>query len=200
MNGDQPGQNGVSVSRTRADEPSILDGPQWYCVRSQPKREHFAGACLRQIEGIEIFCPRIRFRKLTRRGPVWFLEAMFPGYLFARFDFVHLHARVRHSAAVTGILQFGKRVVIVGDDVVESLRERVGGEGDIPVVEVDPSIKVGDPVNIAAGAFMGLESVVTRLMSGKERVRVLIEFLGRQMEVELGKELLVQNESARAWL
>jgi transcription antitermination factor NusG len=55
-------------------------------------------------------------------------------------------------------------------------------------------------VNIAGGAFMGLESVVTRLMSGKERVRVLIEFLGRQVEVELGKELLVQNESARAYL
>ena len=68
------------------------------------------------------------------------------------------------------------------------------------MVEVDPSINVGDPVNIAGGAFMGLESVVTRLMSGKERVRVLIEFLGRQVEVELGKELLVQNESARAYL
>jgi len=200
MNGNELDQNGAHVSRTRAEEPSILDGPQWYCVRSQPKREHFAGACLRREDGVEVFCPRIRYLKSTRRGPVWFLEAMFPGYLFAHFDFVHRHALVRHSAAVSGILQFGKRVVIVGDDVIESLRSRVGGEGDIPVVEVDPSINVGDPVNIAGGAFMGLESVVTRLMSGKERVRVLIEFLGRQVEVELGKELLVQNESARAYL
>jgi len=29
----------------------------------------------------------LRFRKLTQRGPVWFVEAMFPGYLFARFNY-----------------------------------------------------------------------------------------------------------------
>ena len=190
----------VEVMPARREVPSINDGPQWYCLRSQPKREHFAAACLQPAQGVEVFCPRIRFRKITRRGPVWFLEAMFPGYLFARFDYVQLHRQVQYAAGVSGILHFGKRVVIVGDDIIESLRSRVGGEGDVPVVEVDPSINVGDPVNIAGGALMGLESVVTRLMSGKERVRVLIEFLGRQVEVELGKELLVQNEPARAYL
>ena len=136
---------------------------------------------------MEVFCPRIRFRKVTRRGPVWFLEAMFPGYLFARFDYVPLHALVEHAAGVSGILQFGKRVVIVGEDIIESLRARVGTPGDIPVIEVDPTLNAGDPVKIAEGAFTGLESVVTQVLSGKDRVRVLIDFLGRQVEAEVAK-------------
>ena len=59
----------------------------WFCLRAQPKREHIAAACLRQNSEVEVFCPRVRFRKHTNRGPVWFVESMFPGYLFARFDY-----------------------------------------------------------------------------------------------------------------
>jgi transcriptional antiterminator RfaH len=59
----------------------------WFCLRGQSKREHVAAACLRQISQFEVFCPRLRFRKPTTRGPIWFVEPMFPGYLFARFDY-----------------------------------------------------------------------------------------------------------------
>ncbi len=56
----------------------------WYCLRSQPKHEHIAAAHLRLLEGVTVFCPRIRFKRATRQGLVWVTEAMFPGYLFAR--------------------------------------------------------------------------------------------------------------------
>src|SRR5260370_33331325 len=68
----------------------------WFCLRAQPKREHIAAACLRQTCEVEVFCPRLRFRQLTSRGPVWFIEAMFPGYLFARFDYANCHRRGTH--------------------------------------------------------------------------------------------------------
>jgi len=193
-------ENGMAVVSSGSQSPSILDGLQWYCLRSHPKREHFAAATLQPVPGVEVFCPRIRFRKVTRRGPVWFLEAMFPGYLFARFDYVHLHALVEHASGVSGILHFGKRVVAVGDDVMGSLRARFGNSGHIPIIEIDPSIRVGDPVNIAEGAFSGLESVVTQVLSGKDRVRILIDFLGRQVEAELGKMSIVRLGSARETL
>src|SRR5271166_6904013 len=71
-------------------------GDWWFCLKAQPKREHIAAACLRQISEVEAFCPRVRFRKRTNRGPVWFVEPMFPGYLFARFDYGAYHWRIRH--------------------------------------------------------------------------------------------------------
>jgi transcriptional antiterminator RfaH len=40
-------------------------------------------------------------------------------------------------------------------------------------------------VEITEGPFRGLEVVVTRLLPAKERVRVLFEFLGRSVEMEI---------------
>src|SRR5262245_31189126 len=82
----------------------------WFCLRTPPKREHIVAAFLLQIPGVEVFCPRVRFQKLTARGPVWFLESMFPSYLFARFNYVALHRRVTGQHGVTGLVQFGDRV------------------------------------------------------------------------------------------
>ena len=40
---------------------------EWYCVRTQTKREHIAAGHLRELEGVEVFCPRLKYRKATRR-------------------------------------------------------------------------------------------------------------------------------------
>jgi len=67
-------------------DPAVPPSLAWFCVRSQPKHEHIAAARLRE-SGLEVFLPRIRFKKHSVRGPVWVTEALFPNYLFARFDF-----------------------------------------------------------------------------------------------------------------
>src|SRR4029077_7058079 len=50
--------------------------PIWFCLKAQPKREHLVASGLRKQFGIVCFAPRLRLRKLTRRGPVWFVEAI----------------------------------------------------------------------------------------------------------------------------
>jgi transcription antitermination factor NusG len=52
-------------------------------------------------------------------------------------------------------------------------------------VTIDPSIKVGEAVEIIEGPFRGLEVLVTRLLPAKERIQVLFEFLGRSVEMEI---------------
>lgn len=195
----------VSRNRATAANPAaglspLLAGPRWFCVRSQPKREHLAAGNLRTLPGVEVFCPRIRFRKMTRRGPVWFVEALFPGYLFAGFDYGAVQRAVRHAVGVRGIVHFGERVAVLDEAVIAALRDRVGTADEAPIIEVDPEIKVGDVVNIAGGAFGDLASVVTQVLSGKERVRVLIDFLGRQVEAEVGRSAVVREGPARAVL
>jgi transcriptional antiterminator RfaH len=53
------------------------------------------------------------------------------------------------------------------------------------VKELDYAISQGDNVRIAEGAFAGLEAIVTQILPAKERVRVLMDFLGRKMEAEV---------------
>src|ERR1700730_5301710 len=98
----------------------------WFCLSAHPQREHIAAACLRQHSQMEVFCPRVRIRKHTHRGAVWFVECMFPGYLFARFDYATLHRRVRQGPGVSGFLQFGDRLGLLPDELVSEMKARMG--------------------------------------------------------------------------
>ena len=150
----------------------------WFCLRAQPKREHIAAACLRQISDVEAFCPRLRFRKLTNRGPVWFIEAMFPGYLFARFDYANRNRLIRQGPGVSGFVQFGERLAMLPESLINEIKRQTSGD---EIVEVNPALEPGRTVQLARGPFLGLEAVVTRLIPAKERVEILIEWMGRTL-------------------
>ena len=165
-------------------------GDDWFCLRAQPKREHLAAATLRKQHDIECFAPRLRARKLTRRGPVWFVEAMFPGYFFAQFDYPAKRRLVEHAPGVSGMVRFGERLATIPAETIGALRERVE---DKDLVTVDPAIEVGQEVQISQGPLQGLEALVTQLLPPTERVRVLLEFLGRTVPTEVTKEKLIQR-------
>jgi len=156
--------------------------PQWYCLKAQTKREHIAADHVRQIEDIEVFLPRIRFQRKTARGPAWFVEALFPGYLFARFDFQSQFRQVHHAHGVRGVVHFGERWPAIPTEAIAELQSALGSES-IHVVS-DP-IVAGEEIEIATGAFRGLKAVVTRALPARERVQILLEFLGRQTIAEI---------------
>jgi transcriptional antiterminator RfaH len=161
---------------------ALVDTPVWFCLRAEPKREHLAARALRRRFGIECLSPRLRFRKLTRRGPVWFVEAMFPGYLFAKFVYSTQHRAIESSHGVRGILRFGQRMATLPEQTIMALQSKAGAE---EVVTVDSSPKIGQSVQLIEGPFQGLEVVVTQLLPARERIRVLLEFLGRSLEMEV---------------
>jgi transcriptional antiterminator RfaH len=153
----------------------------WFCLRAQPKREHIAAACLRQISDVEAFCPRLRFRKSTNRGPVWFIEAMFPGYLFARFDYANRNRLIRQGPGVNGFVQFGERLAMLPEPLINEIKSQTSGN---EVVEINPELEPGRTVQLARGPFLGLEAVITRLIPARERVEILIEWMGRTLHAE----------------
>ena len=161
---------------------ALVSEPVWFCLKTQPKREHLAATALRRQFGVECFSPRLRFRRMTQRGPVWFVEAMFPGYLFAKFVYSTQHRAVESSHGISGIVHFGDRLATLPENIVVALQSEVGSE---EIVTLDCSIKLGQSVQIIAGPFHGLEVLVTQLLPAKERIRVLFDFLGRSMEIEI---------------
>jgi len=156
--------------------------PEWYCLKAQTKREHIAADHVRQIEGVEVFLPRIRFQRKTTRGPVWFNEALFPAYFFARFDFEQQFRQIHHANGVRGVVHFGDRWPSVPAESIAELQSALGPES-IHVVS-DPLVE-GEEVEIAKGAFRGLKAVVTKVLPARERVQILLEFLGRQTAAEI---------------
>ncbi len=156
----------------------------WYCVRTQPKREHIATGQLELIDEVEVFAPRIRFRRKTKRGKVWFEESLFPGYIFARFDFQSLFRAVSSAVGVRGLVRFAGECAIVPDFLIETLqKERFDAE---PVVIIEePAVNVGDEAVVTEGALMGLQAVITQVMPGGDRVKILMDMMGTAIEAEM---------------
>jgi transcriptional antiterminator RfaH len=156
----------------------------WYCIRSQPRHEHIAAANLRRNHELEVFNPRIRFKRATRRGPVWVTEPLFPRYLFARFELSVMLPKVQHAFGVAGVVRFGPFWPAVSDSVIRELLSVVGEE-ETRVIE--DTLQAGGEVQILGGAFDGFRAIVTRVMPARNRVAVLLDFLGRQTVVELDR-------------
>ena len=154
----------------------------WFCLRSQPKHEHIAARHLRQLEDVEVFNPCIRFARPTRNGPLWMTEALFPNYLFARFDWSSSLAKVHYSPGISGVVHFGNQWPQIPDATIEELRATLGPD-ELHVISTD--FQPGERIKVAGGAFHGLSAVITHVMPGRDRVLVLMDFLGRQTTLEL---------------
>lgn len=157
---------------------------KWFCLRIAPKQEHIAITHLRKIFDIEVFCPRLRYQKATRTGRRWYVEALFPSYIFARFDYLTHHRGVQYCAGVSTIVHFGNKIIPIPDGAVHDLRSAVP-TGEKEMITITPEVRTGEEVQVVEGAFAGLKAVVTRVMPARQRVAVLLEFLGRLSETEV---------------
>jgi len=167
------------MSNTK-DKPEFLATPQWYCLRTQTKREHIAASVLSNVQSVEVFCPRISQIKKTRTGKKRFVEALFPGYIFAKFNYIEDHRLVMHSQGVSRIVEQGGRRV-VPENVIQELKETLP-EGIITAP--DPSLEKGAEIEFVSGSLKGLNAKVLARLSSGERVQLLLDFLGREIKIE----------------
>jgi transcriptional antiterminator RfaH len=173
----------------------LTDGagnPDWFCVRCKPKHEHIAAAHLRRMVGeIEVFSPRLRIRRLTRRGAVWFVEAMFGGYVFARFPVRNMQS-VKSTPGVVTVVSFGTNIPTISHEVIEGLRIDFDHN---ELHEVQDELQPGDEITIASGPFQGFTARFLRVLSSKARVQVLLEMLGCATTVELAQEQVLTQKT-----
>lgn len=158
---------------------------KWYLVYCKPRQEDVARTNLER-QGFEPYLPMIRQprRRLNRRVTV--VEPMFPRYLF-----VHLDSRrdnwapIRSTLGVTSLVRFGQYPAPVPDDLIAALKERDDEHGiqDLP----PPDYKHGDRLRVAEGIMMGYEGIFLA-RSGRDRVIVLLDIMGKQARVELGQD------------
>jgi transcriptional antiterminator RfaH len=184
----------VAENKNPAQPPDTAGDMAWFCLRSQPKHEHIAAAHLRNT-GVETFLPRVRFKRATRQGIVWVTEALFPNYLFARFDWRASLREVQSVHGVCEVVHFGERWPTIPGPIIGQLREAIGAD-ELRVIPA--RLKPGDEVLIVRGALHGLNAVVSRVIPARERVAVLLDFLGRQTTIELPEDSVIKEGGGRS--
>ena len=169
--------------------------PAWYSARTKPKHEHIATANLRRHLALEVFFPRIRMEKMTRRGLVRVVEPLFPCYIFIRCVVEEKINEIQHISGISRLVHFGHKIPQVADVIIEELQSCFGADDSI---DVENRLMPGDEVTVAAGAFAGMSAQVLKNLPAKKRVQILLDILGRPTTVEVGSESVTLNKSSLA--
>ena len=155
-------------------------GQAWYVLLTIPRAEYLAAAELEKDE-FQVFFPRVKapHSRLGHQD-----EPLFPGYLFLRLDIEETGLpSFRPSHKIVGWVKFGNILPTVPDVDISELSSRLEAvnSGDSMWRRYQP----GESVRVISGNIDKLGEVLEEGKSAQGRVRVLMEFMGRQIPVQV---------------
>jgi transcriptional antiterminator RfaH len=168
-------------TRTESSDSALA----WYCARTHPKHEHIAARSLNVRLGLEVFHPRLRMERSTRRGVVRVIEPLFPCYVFVRCRLEEQLDAIRYVTGISSLVHFNGKIPLVPDEVVDELRDCFEAEEPMAISD---RIKPGSEVIVSEGAFLGARGIVVKNLPARERVEILLEFLGRTTLAEVERK------------
>jgi transcriptional antiterminator RfaH len=188
----------LSFPGSRTAEPRInMQTPisAWYSARTKPKHEHIAAANLRKNMELEVFSPRLRLEKLTRRGLVRLTEPLFPCYIFVRCVIEERLNEIQHTSGVSRLVNFGGKIPAIPDAVIEELQNCFATD---ETITVESHLAPGDQITVASGAFAGQNALVLKNLPAKKRVQILLDILGRPTSVEVERDAVMLDKNSLA--
>jgi transcriptional antiterminator RfaH len=149
----------------------------WAACRLQPHRTALALHVL-GLRGFETYCPRLRERRARHGRLHEVIKPLFVGYTFVLIQ-LQWHA-ARWAPGTLGLIMDGERPARVPDAVIAEIRARERNGA----VELPPKPRPGDRVRVLRGPFRDRLALYAG-MSGRDRVAVLLQLLGREHKVLL---------------
>ncbi len=171
-------------------EPPRPEGTSWYVIHSYSGYENKVQKNLyHRIESMDmhdrifqVVVPteeEVELREGQRRT---IERRVFPGYILVEMvldeDSWYV---VRNTPGVTGFVGSGNKPTPLRQDEVDKIIKRMDAE--VPKVKV--SFKVGQKVRIVEGPFEDFMGTVDEIDLERARVRVLVNFFGRETPIEL---------------
>lgn len=161
---------------------------RWYVAQVQPRREPLAVEHLER-QGFATFVPKILRRCRAAKGPALRREALFPAYVFVRFDMRRDRWRsINGTIGVARLVSFGEKPAALPNGFVEALLQRMNGEDEI---SMDTPLANGSSVRVVGGIFDELTGTILKRKS-RERVFVLLDLLSGAHQVELPEANLLE--------
>ncbi len=161
----------------------------WNVVSTAPSTELKVCRFL-ALHGLESYAPEFRQHRRTRPGSVrdgrhhW----VFPGYVFFRapagFSAWHV---VHWAPGVRQLLRSGTGPAEMHDAVLEELRQRLAITRPR---HLGAEFRPGQRVRVEGGALAMIDAIFDRCLEAPDRVRILVQLLGRQVPVDIDATVL----------
>lgn len=176
---------------------STFDKPcgstSWYLVQCRVGKEYFTANILRKIVNVFVYLPE---SQIYSHGEVRLIP-FFPGYFFISDDMqkVSRHA-INSSPGVLRLVGFDGDPQPIPHFVIEMIAERIEELKELKY-QFSHDLRRGDKVRMKEGPLQELEMVFLQPMSTRNRVYVLLEFMGRlkKISVDVGVLEKVSNKS-----
>ncbi len=158
----------------------------WYAMRSKPNKEDFLAGQL-EAYGIEVFYPRLFVKTVNPRARK--VRAYFPSYLFVHVDLEKVNpSTLRWMPGAVSLISFDGEPTAVPDMLIAAIDRQVQFINATQKKFME-ELKRGDPVLVQEGPFAGYEAIFDGRISGRDRVRVLLNFLQkRQVPLDLREQ------------
>ena len=155
----------------------------WIVAATKPNSEALAILNLDR-QGFESYCPRI-LQKRPNKPPL--IRPLFPGYMFVKINLQWYS--IRNTRGIRQVLLGDAGPSIIADIVIEELKAREGRDGLVTLEPKDKFAK-GTTVKAIKGPFQGHLMIYEGMVS-QDRVRVLLDLLGRKCVVEVQDKNIV---------
>jgi transcriptional antiterminator RfaH len=159
----------------------------WYVIYTKPQKEEFAQSNLK-LKGVEPLFLRLLLPGYSRSRKR--IVPLFPNYLFVRIDLATEYCAVLWSPGVKCFVQFNDVPRPLDDEIVEYLMGQTNTEG---IIAARSDLKVGQEVRVCGGAFDGIVGMIQNIPDAKGRVRILMQLLNRDINVELPVHMLATS-------
>jgi transcription antitermination factor NusG len=156
-----------------------LDKFHWYALHTKPRHEHLVNSALRH-KGFAPFFPVRRSRRRWSDRIKEIEQALFPGYVFCRFD-VQNRLPILTTPGVDYVVGSGRTPIPIADSEIESLQavQRLGLH-----YQLCPYFHVGQRVRVEYGSLANLEGLLVRIKN-QDRLVVSVTLLQRSVAVEI---------------
>ena len=159
-------------------------GGCWYVVHTHPHAEARAQEHLRR-QGFTTYLPLLLKARSHARKTDRVSRPLFPRYLFVMVDSTQQRWHsIRSTFGVANLVGGQDGPTALCGDIVETLRQRECADGHI---RLEPNFARGAAVRVLDGIFASCLGLF-ECMSERDRVAVLLEFLGRRVRVVLDAE------------
>jgi transcriptional antiterminator RfaH len=169
----------------------MTPAPHWSAIRLQPYRERLALAELAR-NGFETYCPRLLERLRMPHGrKIDATPLLFPGYIFVAIVLQWYSAH--RAPGVIGFLMDGERPARVPDSVIDGLksRERNGVIALPKKPEPGGRFQMNERLRVRDGPLRGLFGLYAG-QAPRDRILVLMDFLGGKQQVEMAAGNVIQ--------
>jgi len=153
----------------------------WYVVYTKPQKELQVVSLLEERESLTVYLPEVyqKFRNKIQLRP------LFPRYLFVRLDDEQMELdKVNYTPGVVKLVSAEDKPLPLRHEVIEAIRQEVKRWNDMGGLPTEQFTE-GEIVRLKSGPLAGLEAVFVKHLPARDRVLVLLRFLGQENQVEI---------------